>query len=82
MQLTEQELRIFSRLSKSPEGIDFMEILDKKLLENHRMILGRDKEFRDEAVGYGTCLLELLELFANCDDKLKRISVQEAQDRV
>jgi hypothetical protein len=69
--MTDEMLRIISRLAKTQEGKDFIgEVLKPKLVENHAHILSGPKETRDELVGFGNCLQVLVTLFENCDTKL------------
>ena len=81
MQVTEQELRVFSRLKQNQDGIDLFEILLNQLAQNHMILLEGKKDYRDEMIGYGACLLDITRLFKECDDKLKRYSVKDSQDR-
>jgi hypothetical protein len=69
--MTEEQLRLMSRLIKTQEGRDFVEeILKPMLKDNHQDLLTGNKNIRDEMIGFGNCLLALLTLFETCDIKL------------
>ena len=77
--MTEKELKLLDRVAKSMDGRDFIdEILKPMLTENHRSLLHTGKGERDELIGYGRCLTDLLELFADCDIRLAKV-LQAAQ---
>ena len=69
--MTEHQLKICSRLAKTPEGTEFLEeILRPMQSDNYRDILKEDKIHRDELVGFGGCLDVLVDLLENCDRRL------------
>jgi hypothetical protein len=70
--LTNEQLKLISRIIKTQDGKDLVEeVLKPLLLQNHMDILKEGKQFRDESVGFGNCLLFLIELFNDCDVKLE-----------
>ncbi|CAB4174712.1 hypothetical protein UFOVP1138_43 [uncultured Caudovirales phage] len=77
--MTEEQLRLISRLSKTQEGKDYLaEVLKPMLLQNHIDILSEDKTHRDELIGFGNCLMQLITLFETCDIRLSERSKTEA----
>ena len=69
------QLRIISRLIKTQEGKDFLEeVLIPQYNQNHAQLLNSIKENRDELIGYGICLYELIKVFNTCDEKLAKQS--------
>ena len=82
--MTEEQHKICTRLFKAQEGIDFVEeILKPMQMDNYKDLLNSGKEFRDELVGFGNCLLTLLHLLENSDIRLteqKRPLPEEASN--
>lgn len=75
LQMTESQIRIMCRLSKTQDGKDFLaEILKDGLIANHKQLLRDGKDKRDELVGYGACLSDLVGLFENCDIRLAEMT--------
>jgi hypothetical protein len=69
--MTESQLRLLSRISRTQEGKDFVEeILKPMLSQNHIDLLKEGRALRDEIVGYGNCLLQLINLFLTCEERL------------
>jgi hypothetical protein len=80
--MTEDQLRLISRIGKTQEGVDFVnEILKPMLSQNHIDLLREGKEFRDEMIGFGNCLANLVGLFENCDIRLQQQANKKAPDR-
>ena len=67
-----EELKIFSRLKKTQDGVDFIAHLADMSKETYDLILSSPKEKRDEIVGQGQCLAGLIKVFETCDEKLAR----------
>lgn len=79
--MNEQQLRILARLAKSQDGSDFLtQILVPMSEQNYQHILGTSREGRDELVGYGNCLKELIKNFLDYQVKLTTLSNTEGND--
>ena len=75
MTLDREQLILLSRLKKNQDGVDLInEILIPLLSKNHDSILGSAKDGRDELVGYGQCLNDLIKIFVDCENKLSASS--------
>jgi hypothetical protein len=73
--VTEEQLRLISRITRTQDGKDFLnEILTPMVNKNYNQLLGSGKEVRDELIGYGNCLKELVDIFENCDIRLNNIT--------
>jgi hypothetical protein len=73
--MTEEQLRLVARMVRTQDGKDFLnEILLPGVNKNYHQILGSGKEVRDELIGYGNCLKELVDIFENCDIRLNNIT--------
>jgi len=69
--VNEQMLKTVIRVAKGPDGKDFVDdVLTPLLQKNHDDILKSGRDKRDELVGYGNCLKELVGLFEKCDIRL------------
>lgn len=79
--MTEDQLRLISRLAKTQEGKDFKEeVLKPLLFQNHMDLLNEGRATRDEIVGFGNCLLFIINLFENVDSRLQEQNKTEAPD--
>jgi hypothetical protein len=71
--MTDDQLKIVSRIAKTQDGKDFLDLILKNgQRANYEQILLDGKQNRDELVGYGNCLRDLVAVFENCDIRLNK----------
>lgn len=79
--MTLEQLKVVSRLIKTQDGKDFLnEVLRKMVVDNYNDILTGGRQSRDELVGFGVCLKEMVVLFENCDIRLAEQGSTEPGD--
>jgi len=82
MTMDEATLKLISRIGKTSDGKDFVDMLKWMQERNYSDILKTDRSTRDEQVGFGLCLEELVGLFSECDIRLARMKEVDAPDRI
>lgn len=81
--MTEDQLRLLARIYKTQDGRDLVEeILKPMLISNHMDLLKEGRDHRDETIGFGNCVLFLLQLFQDAEQKLEGAKVTQAPDRI
>ena len=77
--MNEEQLRLLSRIIKQQEGKDFVEeILKPMLSKNHKDLLQSSRDMRDELIGYGCAIEQLIDLFNTCDQRIETQKKTEA----
>jgi hypothetical protein len=79
--MTEEEWRLLSRLGKTQDGKDLIALFKRMAVDNYKFLLASERNMRDELIGFGCCLKEIINLFENCDKKLITQGITEGQDR-
>jgi hypothetical protein len=66
MNLTDKQLTVLKRIHVNQDLKDFREEILQPLLEqNHTHLLESSKSNRDELIGYGSCLFDLIKIFVD-----------------
>lgn len=70
--MNDGQLRLLDRIYRTTDGYEFVEEYLKPLLfQNHMEILKEGRAHRDEIVGYGICLKEMIDSFQSARDLLE-----------
>ena len=75
--MTEELLKVVSRIKATQDGIDLYEFLLTLSRNNYKAFKSSPNEFNDIHKGQAIALDGIIELFESCDDKLRKIAENE-----
>ena len=74
----EQLLKVFSRLKKDGDGMEFIKYLENLSRENYEAFRGsKDSSMNDVHKGYALAIDSIIKVFESADDKLLQQSKTE-----
>jgi hypothetical protein len=77
--MKDEQVRLLDRIYRTQEGKDYVEdILKPMSSENYFDLLKSGKEHRDELIGFGNCLMVMINQLENAG---KRLEEQTIPDR-
>ncbi len=77
--MTEETLKVFSRLKQTGDGIDFICYLEKLSKDNYEAFKGAPSEMNDIFKGAAIAIDSLIKVFAECDDKLSTLNSKQPE---